>query len=105
MIQLRWDEPAPKLQGDSLTRLQREWKDTHLLVIDEKSMVGAITLYQIDQRLREAKPENADLAFGGISVVLMGDFNQLPPVKYKAMFEVISTRAKIDSDQHKTFFL
>lgn len=79
----------PKLQGDQLATLQRSFDETQLLVIDEKSMVGAITLFQIDQRLREAKPERADMAFGGISVVLMGDFNQLPPVKFKAMFEVL----------------
>ena len=66
------------------------FKDTKLLVIDEKSMVSAIQLYQIDQRLREAKPENADLPFGGIHVVMMGDFVQLPPCNYKSMFEVIN---------------
>ena len=27
------------------------------MIIDEKSMVGAIQLYQIDQRLRQAKVE------------------------------------------------
>ena len=44
-------------------------------------MVSTTRLYQIDQRLKQAKPENADLPFGGMSVILMGDYAQLPPVK------------------------
>ena len=54
-ISNRFKDPIPPLNGDALTRLQRKFKDIHLLVIDEKSMVGAIQLYQIDQRLRQAK--------------------------------------------------
>ena len=49
--------PIPPLHGDALTRLQRKFKGVHLMIIDEKSMVGAIQLYQIDQRLRQAKVE------------------------------------------------
>ena len=84
----RWENPAPDLKGDELSILQRDFQETEVLVIDEKSMVAAITMFQIDKRLREAKPEKADMAFGGLSIILMGDFSQLPPVVFKAMFEV-----------------
>ena len=33
----------------------------------------------------------ANEAFGGISVMIMGDFAQLPPVGLAAMFEVLKT--------------
>ena len=85
-INFVWRDPAPPLNGDALTRLQQNFKEVQLLVIDEKSMVGSVTLYQMHKRLCEAKPENADKPFGGVSVILMGDFDQLPPVLLKPMF-------------------
>ena len=60
-----------------------------MLVIDEVSMLSPLRLYQIDQRLRQAKPKKANKLFGGVSIVLMGDFAQLPPVCDKALFEVL----------------
>lgn len=78
----------PKLQGDQLRRLQLEFKDAQILVIDEKSMMGTRMLYMIHSRLCEAFPERANLPFGGISIVLMGDYSQLPPVLDKAVYDV-----------------
>jgi ATP-dependent exoDNAse (exonuclease V) alpha subunit len=48
------------------------------LVIDEVSMVRADILDGIDIRLRMARDD--DRPFGGVQVVLVGDFLQLPPV-------------------------
>ena len=80
--------PVPELAGGQLSRLQLTFKNCELLAIDEKSMVSTLRLHQIDQRLRQAKPQKAKEPFGGISVLLMGDFAQLPPVMEKALFEV-----------------
>ena len=63
-----------ELSGDSLRQLQDDFKDTELVVIDEKSMIGQYTFYMIDARLRQAKPDKANLPFGGLSIILMGDF-------------------------------
>ena len=51
-----------------------------MLVIDEMSMLGRRCLGAIDARLRQLFPERKQEWFGGVSVVLMGDFGQLPPV-------------------------
>ena len=70
---------------EQLTEAQlRNFQDdiTHVvaIVIDEKSMVGSTMLYSIDQRLRQIFPENANVPFGGVSIILVGDFRQLAPV-------------------------
>lgn len=48
------------------------------LIIDEVSMVRADMLDYIDRLLRYAK--NSDKSFGGVQMILVGDFYQLPPV-------------------------
>ena len=48
------------------------------LVIDEISMVRADVLDAIDARLRDIK--GSQTPFGGVQVVMVGDFMQLPPV-------------------------
>ncbi len=48
------------------------------LIIDEVSMLSAPVLSMVDAVCREVKREN--LPFGGIQVVLVGDFFQLPPI-------------------------
>ena len=74
------------LPAERLRDMQKDFKDVQLLLIDEKSMVGLYMLYMIDKRLRELKPEAADQPFGGISVILMGDFAQLEPVKDQPLY-------------------
>ncbi|EAQ84557.1 hypothetical protein CHGG_08571 [Chaetomium globosum CBS 148.51] len=70
----------------TLNALQRRFGGIHYLVIDEKSMLGLKTLAWIDQRLREVFPANRDEFFGGLSVILIGDFFQLPPVLNKPLY-------------------
>ena len=57
--------------------LQR-WRDTRVLIIDEISMIDGSFLDKLDfvarQVLKNEKP------FGGIQIVLTGDFFQLPPI-------------------------
>lgn len=51
---------------------------TKVLIIDEISMLGAIQLENVDKICRRFK--EPFLPFGGMQVVLCGDFFQLPPV-------------------------
>ena len=57
-------------------------------MIDEKSMISFDLLYMIDQRLREAFSLNADQHFGGCSILLMGDYGQLPPVVGAPLYDM-----------------
>ncbi len=52
-----------------------------VLVIDEISMLGPNTIDMVDQVCREVKQKNEP--FGGIQIVFIGDFFQLPPIEKK----------------------
>ncbi|KND47120.1 MAG: ATP-dependent DNA helicase PIF1 [Parcubacteria bacterium C7867-004] len=56
-------------------RLQR----AKVLIIDEVSMLSANVLSMVDEVAREVRHEPHE-AFGGLQVVFVGDFFQLPPV-------------------------
>lgn len=56
------------------------WTSAKILIIDEISMIEAAffdKLNEIAKRIRK----KSDLAFGGLQIVLCGDFMQLPPRK------------------------
>lgn len=67
------------LQGTALQCLQATMKHKHYLIIDKMSMLGQRMFAWVDRRLRQATA-CLDKPLGGISVVLFGDFAQLPPV-------------------------
>ena len=68
-----------KLQGDRLKDLQLRFKEVGILVIDEKSMIGQNIFYNVSERLKQARPHACDQPFEGLSVILLGDWKQLPP--------------------------
>ena len=85
------DDAAKDLTGDNLDRLVTALRDVRLLVFDETSNVGAAQFGIVGKRLQQVgrvlwrerfrREQPDDLgAFGGVGVVLMGDFAQLPPV-------------------------
>jgi len=51
-------------------------------------MVGRRMLGFLDQCLRAAFPEKRDEMFGGCSILMFGDFGQLPPVGDKPLFNL-----------------
>lgn len=61
-------------------RVRRRMKKAKVLIIDEISMLHAHQLDNIDKICRHLKNETF-LPFGGLQVVLCGDFFQLPPVQ------------------------
>ncbi|CAI2309100.1 unnamed protein product [Caenorhabditis sp. 36 PRJEB53466] len=56
----------------------RQWKQCSHLIIDEISMVDSNFFMKLELVARTVR--NSDLPFGGIQLVITGDFLQLPPV-------------------------
>lgn len=76
-----------KIQKDSHRR--RVWQRltcTDALVIDEISMVENLNLERLSYILKESRDD--DRPFGGVQIIVTGDFCQLPPVKpFSSCFE------------------
>ena len=79
---------TPKAEEYPIVRLERaahktrNWErfdQTQVLIIDEISMVSNFTLSRLDRIMRSARI--ASRPFGGVQVIITGDFYQLPPVK------------------------
>ena len=68
------------LRGEKLKDIQDTFNNVDIRFIDEKSMVGQKKFTMVSKRLQEACPNYKDKPFGNISVVLLADFNQRPPV-------------------------
>lgn len=60
-------------------RITKRIQKARVLIIDEASMINGQTLEDIDQVCQAVK--SSPDPFGGLQVVLVGDFFQLPPVK------------------------
>ncbi|SMQ54726.1 unnamed protein product [Zymoseptoria tritici ST99CH_3D7] len=62
--------------------VSKRFKDTDVLVIDEISMVENHMLARLDAILRHVRCYNKEQKpFGGVQIIVTGDFCQLPPVK------------------------
>jgi DNA replication protein DnaC len=59
-------------------RVARRVKNAKILIIDEISMLSAHTLSMVERVCRAIRMN--ERVFGGLQVVLVGDFFQLPPI-------------------------
>ncbi len=63
----------------------REWKKTDILIIDEISLIDVKTLDYLNKIGKIIRSN--DSPFGGIKLLVVGDFYQLPPVNGKYCFK------------------
>lgn len=64
-------------------RAAGRWKYADVLIVDEVSMLPPDKLEKLDYVARHIR-KRPDQVFGGIQVILCGDFLQLPPISLKA---------------------
>lgn len=66
-------------------KLVKRIQNTKVLIIDEISMLDANTLDNVNLVLKEIK--NPTLPFGGVQIIFVGDFFQLPPVTKRGEYK------------------
>lgn len=73
-------DELPKRFADKLTKQRRQLLEkADILIIDEISMLHDFRLDLVDAALRAGRGKSSE-PFGGMQVILCGDFFQLPPV-------------------------
>jgi len=72
------DRLVQKIRKSFVAR--KNWLTTDVLIIDEVSMLTPELFEKLDYIGRNIRRFNADLPFGGIQIILSGDFFQLPPI-------------------------
>ncbi|KAF5020384.1 hypothetical protein F66182_7592 [Fusarium sp. NRRL 66182] len=73
--------PTEKLIRDIVEDKRKlwDWLNARVLIVDEISMIDCVLFDKLDEIARAVRGRN--LPFGGIQLVLSGDFFQLPPVR------------------------
>ena len=77
-----------EVDGDIFGRLEQQWGHVVLLIVDEISFIGKAFSARMHVRLQQADRKYfsetglgpQDFTFGGISIILVGDFGQLEPI-------------------------
>ncbi|KAG1927220.1 ATP-dependent DNA helicase PIF1 [Pimephales promelas] len=64
--------------GNSLDEIRADLSNAHILIIDEISMVSKQLFAYVNWRLQQIKGNQKP--FGGLSILAVGDFFQLPPL-------------------------
>nr|XP_029713647.1 uncharacterized protein LOC115257831 [Aedes albopictus] len=75
-----------KLSFETLQLYRNAFAHIQAVIVDEVSMIGANVLDSIHARLQDIRGEYDD-AFGGIDIILVGDFRQLPPVNARFVWK------------------
>ena len=88
-----------ELEGERVRKLEEQWGDVVLLIVDEVSFIGRAFFARMHYRLQQAKrryfSERAKNPhahwLGGISIILVGDFGQLEPIGDWSMCDTETT--------------
>lgn len=81
--------PPTDLSHSMINTVRSKLATLKILIIDEISMVSHNMLTYIDARLRQIK--QCSKSFGNVSIIVIGDFYQLPAVRAPSLYHCISS--------------
>ena len=70
----------------ALERMRIRHEGVEYYIIDEFSMLGCHSLAMISQVLTQIKATHDSNLFGNVSIILVGDLRQLPPIGDKPLY-------------------
>ena len=82
----------PRLSDSERGRLRNLYSEVLVVLIDEISMVSNIRLLHIHKRLCEIFGFSKSRPFPNLSILVVGDLLQLPPIKTPQTFESYNNR-------------
>jgi len=100
------NENPKLLKPEKVNQLQHRIKSDSLamVIIDEISFITPGMLSVIETRLTEllgSEDVESDKSFGGVAVIIMGDFFQLPPVPNDTLFAAVINKLVRKKDVNK----
>ena len=95
------DSKNDHLRSDKLAELQDMLSDLKVLIIDEISMVNNGIFGNIDKRLRAIKGKD-NVPFGGVTVLVVGDLFQLPPINSRMLWMPSTIKFKQSEAKNQT---
>lgn len=92
--------PAAKLAANIFTKppMYRRWRDTNVLIIDEISMMNGELFIKLDKVAQIVRGNNR--FFGGLQIILSGDFAQLEPIEHNEVLIFETTLWQENISQH-----
>jgi ATP-dependent exoDNAse (exonuclease V), alpha subunit - helicase superfamily I member len=88
----------PELSADIANSIREKLFHAKLFIIDEISMVGSTLLSRVDTRLRQIMGKHE--TFGGLSVIVVGDLSQLPPVMDFPLYKFVRNEFSVFLDRN-----
>ena len=68
------------ISDEGRTKLERFWEDYQYLAIDEMSMLSKDFFALLSRNISIGKKNEQQVSFGGLNIIILGDFHQFPPV-------------------------
>jgi ATP-dependent DNA helicase PIF1 len=87
------DELYKRMNG----RAKKRIREVEILILDEISMISAKLFSTLDEVFQLGRPQHKSKPFGGVQLIISGDFLQLPPFEKTVHVQSLSAAGAADA--------